>query len=66
MAKLIIQLEHDADDLALQGFPFFQGQYIESEDGPIVVIDLGDRTDTSAAQEQYLNTNPNVQGYRID
>ena len=69
--RLAIELTPDAQD-ALVGFPYREGQYIaeeyEAEDGrdtKFVDIDLADRTDTDTAQEQFLNTNPQVVGYSI-
>ena len=71
MAILTINLRtnsDDANDLALQGFPFMAEQFIISEsngDACVVEIDLGERDDTTAAQEQYLDTNPAVIGYGV-
>lgn len=69
--RVAIELNPDAQD-ALAGFPFRNGQTVveeyEAEDGRetiFVDIDLADRTDTDAAQEQFLNTNPQVVGYSI-
>lgn len=69
MARLVINIRNDDQDLALQTFPFMDDQYIISEtygDACVVEIDLADRTDTTPAQEQYLDTNPTVVGYSIE
>ena len=69
--RLYVELKPDAD-MALAMFPLREGQYLaeeyEAEDGRdsiFIDIDLGDYTDTTAAQEQYLNTNPAVISYGI-
>lgn len=69
--RVAIELKPDAKD-ALAGFPYLPDQFMaeeyEAEDGRdsiFVDIDLADRTDTTAAQEQFLNTNPAVIGYGI-
>ena len=69
--RVAIELKPDAQD-ALAGFPFRDGQYIaeqyEAEDGRnsiFVDIELGEYSDTTAAQEQFLNTNPAVISYGI-
>lgn len=69
--RVAIELTEDAQD-ALVGFPYREGQYIaeeyEAQDGratKFVDVDLADRRDTDAAQEQFLNTNPQVIGYSI-
>lgn len=69
--RVAIELDENAED-ALVGFPFRDGQYVaeeyDAEDGrntKFVDIDLGDRKDTDTAQEQFLNTNPQVINYSI-
>ena len=69
--RVAIELTPDAQD-ALVGFPFREGQYIaeeyEAEDGrdtKFVDVELGDRRDTDATQEQFLNTNSKVVSYSI-
>lgn len=56
--------------LELAGLPLRNGQFIESETPVsereiLVSIDLADAEDTDTAQEQYLNTNPNVVNYEV-
>lgn len=69
MTTLLINIRTaDADD-ALMGFPFMADQFVIGEmsgDACVVEIDLADRTDTTAHQEQFLNTNPAVIGYSIE
>jgi hypothetical protein len=70
MTTLIIYLNTDSSTgLELQGFPFAVDQYIESEianeDMTHVYIPLADADDTTAAQEQYLNTNEHVLSYKV-
>lgn len=67
--KLKITIGSGAQN-TLVGFPMKDGQY---EDGgevlangdAVVYVELGDATDTTAAQEQALNTNSDVYGYEI-
>lgn len=66
-----IALDPEAQD-AFAGFPFEEGQYLEAEigdspddDSLIAVIWLGDRSDTTTAQEQFLNTNTAVREYLV-
>lgn len=57
----------DPDALAL--FPYRDGQYEESgmsDEPDQVFVDLAGESDTTAAQEQFLNTNPRVIGYTIE
>jgi hypothetical protein len=35
-------------------------------DACVVEIDLGERADTTAAQEQFLNTSPAIVGYSVE
>lgn len=57
----------------LVGFPYLDGQfYSHEEDNEIadvnqtwLVIDLGSKTDTTTAQEQFLNSLPAVIEYTI-
>lgn len=55
-------VEHDVD---LSMFPYIDGQFTETDDGYITVINLAARRDTTAAQEQYLNTHPAVVSYQV-
>lgn len=67
--RLLINLRNDDDEMALANFPFMEGQYViagDYGDAGVVEIDLADRTDTTAAQEQFLDTNPLVIGYSIE
>lgn len=67
--RLLINIRNDDADMALQAFPFEEEQFIISEeygDACVVEIDLASRTDTTTAQEQYLNTNPAVVGYSVE
>lgn len=70
MATLVIQLDAEKSNDSLMGFPFQRGQYIESEienDGIIhvYVVSEEDFDDTTAAQEQFLNTNDAVVKYEV-
>lgn len=68
MTTLIINIRHNADDSALANFPFLPEQHIIDEqygDACVVEIDLAGHADTTAAQEQYLNTNDAVVGYEV-
>ncbi len=70
MAQLIIAVEPNDVGLELACFPLLDGQYIDGEsavspDRIQVVVELGDRDDTTAGQEQYLNTNPQVVSYEV-
>lgn len=71
-ARLLInyRLTNDATapDL-LTGFPYLDGQEIIDEgygDAGVIEIDLADRTDTTVAQEQWLDTNTRIIGYSIE
>lgn len=72
--RLLINVRGDDSDLTLAAFPFMLDQFIAGEtysgadeiDTVTVEIDLADRDDTTAAQEQYLNTNEAVIGYTIE
>lgn len=55
---------------ALIGFPMLDDQYIDEEtyrdDGTgTVTIYLAHQSDLTAAQEQVLDTNPKVTGYKV-
>lgn len=50
---------------SMANFPLLDEQYIEYEDATSVRLHLAGRDDTTAAQEQYLNTNPYVVGYEV-
>jgi len=62
--RLIVRVDKKAADLALQGFPWGEEQWIESEierdDFLEVQIVLGEAGDTNVAQEWFLNTSPAV------
>lgn len=68
--RLAIEITPDAENV-LVGFPYMDGQYSdgeqesESNDNVFIYVELGDHDDTTAAQEQHLNTNPYVVGYSI-
>jgi len=68
MAKLKIEVNKEAQD-TLAMFPWFENQWIEGEEvgaTTIITVRLGDRDDTSVAQEQYLNTNDDVIRYWVE
>ncbi len=54
---------HATDVLA--GFPFEKDQFIEEETENLILVNLADATDTTAAQEQFLNTSYDVLEYEI-
>lgn len=62
---LKITLEKNTEQDALMGFPFELDQYIQEESGNDVIIELAHRDDTTAAQENFLDTNPAVKTYKI-
>jgi len=75
MAELMI-LARDTQDVTvpgvLDGFPFLAEQYAEQEiaDNPdgnrvLLRVHLGDAQDTTAAQEQFLNTSNLVLEYNV-
>jgi hypothetical protein len=70
MTMLTIKLFTDSSDDALAGFPFEEDQYIDWQgeiDGVVVVtVDLGSYTDTTRAQEQFLDTCAAVSSYGVD
>lgn len=72
MAKLIITLKSDESDMALAGFPLYGEQYIDgalaefnTNGTETCEIDLDGRTDTTAAQEQFLDTSSAVISYKV-
>jgi len=67
--RLRINIRIDDADMALAGFPFMDDQFVIQElygDACVVEIDLADRGDTTAAQEQFLNTSAAVVGYSVE
>jgi hypothetical protein len=66
--EIVVKDEMVNDCMA--GFPIRHGQFFEAEigeteDGSMIVLDLGDKTDTDAIQEQFLNTSPAVIAYAV-
>lgn len=63
-----LRIKTNTEDNSFQGssvFPLLDGQFFDVDDkGPY--LDLGDATDTTAAQEQALDTNPDVDSYEIE
>lgn len=67
---LYIMVENTSAGLELAAFPFRDEQFIDGEtpiDGgrTLVEVNLNGASDTDAAQEQYLNTNPHVISYEV-
>lgn len=63
--KLIIKIK-GGSQYTLVGFPFRgEDQYLESETETELTVELGDYTDTTILQEQFLNTNDGVVWYAI-
>ena len=70
---LVIRLWTEKADCALVQFPLLQEQWFEGEredgereDGVTeITINLGDRDDTTRAQEQFLNTSPAVKSWDV-
>ena len=68
--RLAIEIKPNAQNI-LVGFPYMDGQFEDGEqesednDNIFIFVNLAGRTDTTAAQEQHLNTNPDVIGYSI-
>jgi len=62
--RLIVWVDKEQGDLALQAYPWGEEQWIESEierdDFLEVQIVLGEAGDTNVAQEWFLNTSPAV------
>ena len=69
MATLIITVRNDNADMSLAGLPLFDGQYIVGEtpgaETTEVEVELADRADTTATQEQFLNTSEAVVSYKV-
>jgi hypothetical protein len=70
--KLIITLNSSKSDMALSGFPLVGEQYIDgslaefNQDGTETCeIDLNGRSDTTTAQEQFLDSSPAVIRYKV-
>lgn len=67
----ILYIELENSEVSLQGLPLSEGQYFdggEEEDGGgsyFCYVDLGDKSETTVAQEQYLNTQPGVISYWV-
>ena len=67
----ILYIELENNDVSLQWLPLLDGQFFdggEEEDGGdsyFCYVDLGDRAETTASQEQYLNTQPGVISYGV-
>lgn len=69
MAKAIIRMDagHALYEGALGTMPLAEGQYIQPGEGPEEAeLDLGDRDDLTAGQEEFLNLAPAVLGYRVE
>ena len=70
MKNLKITVEYGTENLFV-GFPFQEDQYeetteITNDDGSFIVyVNLGDREGTTSAQDQFLNTHPNVINYEV-
>jgi len=62
--KLVVKL-NEGKEGALSGVFLFDGQHIEHETAQTLVINLGDKADLTAMQEQGLNTNPAISSYDI-
>lgn len=66
-------LIREGAEYTLVGFPLLDGQYIEEEkpaenpegEGWLVIVNLGDRQDTTTAQEQFLNASDDVMEYAV-
>jgi len=71
-SELMVKVRaNDCDDV-LVGFPYFDGQYHDGEEDDEMDqgctwlrIVLGDRSDTSVGQEEWLNANDRVLEYMI-
>lgn len=71
-AELVVEvLIADSEDV-LAGFPYAEGQYQDgceddesNEDVTWLIIVLGDASDTTTAQEQFLNASDKVLSYTI-
>lgn len=68
--RLAIEVTPEAQNV-LVCFPFLEDQFEDGEqesedsDNIFIFVNLGSRTDTTAAQEQHLNVNDYVVGYSI-
>ena len=68
--RLAIEIKPDTENV-LVGFPYMDGQFEDGEqesednDNIFVFVNLAGRTDTTAAQEQFLNAKDDVIGYSI-
>ena len=65
MATLHITIRNNPDE-TFDGFPYLAGQIVINTSGSLIEIDLGERTDTTSHQEQFLNTCPAVINYSVD
>jgi hypothetical protein len=68
--KLAIKIKSGAENV-LVGYPLRDGEYHDDsdtetmDDCEIIYVTMDDYTDTTARQEQHLNTNPDVISYEI-
>jgi hypothetical protein len=68
--KLAIQVKPDAQNV-LVGFPMMDDQYYDGseddaqDDSLWLYVNLGERNETTAAQEQCLNANEDVISYSV-
>ena len=67
--RLIVWVDKEQGDLALQAYPWGEEQWIESEierdDFLEVQIVLGEAGDTNVAQECFLNTSPAIRCWDV-
>jgi len=71
-SELCIKVKVGSEN-TLVGFPYLEGQFLDyieydqnaDDDTEWLVIDLADRSDITATQQQFIDTNPNVIEYTI-
>lgn len=72
MAYVEILIREGAENVMV-GFPYLDGQYTDEEkpaenpegEGWLILVNLGDRQDTTTAQEQFLNSSDDVLEYAV-
>lgn len=68
--RLAIKIKSGAENV-LVGYPLRDGEYFDASDTEartdyeILYIQMDEHTDTTARQEQHLNTNPDVISYAM-
>jgi len=66
-AELHIHVHPDAEDVTdiIDTFPFEEGQSIVAQSRELIIVDLGEASDTSYVQEWFLNGHDGVASFYI-